>query len=1115
MLRLIFSCDTQKPTTLKMPKTKNAAVERGSPEHRDAINRVDVAVKEQGLGSVTYYEAVDDLAALQQKVDWQMTSGVLASSGVGRKLCVQFLDSRLARVPSASGEVCSWDDLKSRLVSQPVANKEDASFFLLVRFYSDGYEKLSFTKPREAWQTPSYGISRCKENIEWIDGLTLDFDSGLTVEDFQEQFSQYEYLLTSSFNHDPSQGLHKFRVLIPLKDRVGALELKRRKDALSDLFKEADVVSFALSQGFYAPSHRHGIDPVRYENSGQWFDLMALTVNEEQARNQFGVSMRVSGVGDGAELVAALMNCMPSDTEYFRELPCFKKQTYPTAIVPFLFSLGYWGRENGLDVGELRDLVFQRWGDTQYAGSFSSLLSRGSYGGLESCLGFVERVRAGVLNGVDLGFDPGEFQSAHSELLKLVAKCVKEDEPDVVEIEEATNRLQNLLLQRVREYSLRDAMRGHLVVRFEAGAGKTKQAHFILSMGLKLWGPIRDDKKPWVIDYLVPDNDLAAEVAKRLEQEVGSQFHIQHIQGRSRLCIDPKVIEAEELGHKVSSPCEGCEFFDRCPYPAQFSVPDGKHAVRVIYQGMISNKKAGLDPMESPDFYIVDEDLVTNLYAETVYGHAYDFVKTLPTDLSPSSTSKEIRDAIVVAVVSEERKLRLNKERAPSLPAVHFSKFRKGEIGVDVLRAQIAAKKKAERARPDRKSHAACRALVDDLKWSRPQAVSIREQLGGARVVVASYLRPLAARYAESPCIYLDATAERLAVERALVNSDGEGRAVDYWECNVGYSKNVTVHQDVSRSWSMASLCPRIGIERVVDEGLLRVVWDEIVRRSLIPGRKFAIISYKAVDEYISSGKVPAGCRPLKGDPSFCGAGHFGNIRGQDCFNQDGVEDLYVIGRMMVSHNVVEDHARAIYARDMDALSFEKHIVMKVVGTGVVLKVDEYRDERVQAVDNLMNAAETAQAAHRLRLIHGDTVKNLYLVTNACLPIRVNKVMEISGGRLTKVDKLTAQVRCDLIAGEFASRVGKQWKSYPKCLEAVDARMRKSVLDRAVTDLGVGLHLGFACQLKTLGRKLRQVLILGRSEEECRSEIGRQYPDDGIIAVKGAPETYKKLMIII
>jgi hypothetical protein len=415
-----------------MPKTKNAVIERGSQEHRDAINKFDAAVKASGAGSDAYNEAVDDLVALQQRVDWQMTSGVPASSGEGRKLCVQFLDSRLARVPSAAGQVCSWDDLKSRLVSQPVANKEDASFFLLVRFYSDGYEKLSFTKPKEAWQTPSYGISRCQENIEWIDGLTLDFDSGVTVEQFQEKYSKYEYLLTTSFNHDPSQDKHKFRVVIPFQQRVGALELKRRRKALAGIFEGADPASFNISQGFYTPSHPRDKTPVRVVNSGVWFDLMALEADPVREPNRLGVSMRVEGKDEASKLVAALMNCMPPDTEYLRKLPGAHEHTYVPVIVPFLSSLGYWGRENGLEEGEVCELVRQRWDDSEHVSSFYSLISKASYGGLEACLSFVDRVRKAVAGGVGLGFEDGEFKAAYDELMALMAGAVQAESVDVV-----------------------------------------------------------------------------------------------------------------------------------------------------------------------------------------------------------------------------------------------------------------------------------------------------------------------------------------------------------------------------------------------------------------------------------------------------------------------------------------------------------------------------------------------------------------------------------------------------------------------------------------------------------------------------------------------------------
>ena len=183
-----------------MPQDDKGCVQRGSSEHKKALERLNRAAKNAGNRQDEFLEAVDALRSLQGRIDWQAAEGIVESEGVGRALAVQVLDNCFCRVPSASGVFRDWKALKEGLVSRPYSAKEEADYFLLSRFYDDGFEKQSFDKNPVG--KSSFGISRCNENVQWIDGLTLDFDSGLTPDEFCDSFSGYEFLLYSSYNHD-------------------------------------------------------------------------------------------------------------------------------------------------------------------------------------------------------------------------------------------------------------------------------------------------------------------------------------------------------------------------------------------------------------------------------------------------------------------------------------------------------------------------------------------------------------------------------------------------------------------------------------------------------------------------------------------------------------------------------------------------------------------------------------------------------------------------------------------------------------------------------------------------------------------------------------------------
>lgn len=107
---------------------------------------------------------------------------------------------------------------------------------------------------------------------------------------------------------------------------------------------------------------------------------------------------------------------------------------------------------------------------------------------------------------------------------------------------------------------------------------------------------------------------------------------------------------------------------------------------------------------------------------------------------------------------------------------------------------------------------------------------------------------------------------------------------------------------------------------------------------------------------------------------------------------------------------------------------------------GLYLDKTQYVDERVRAVSDSMNTAETVQAAHRLRLIFGDEEKHLYLLTNEVLPLRVDREIVIEGlNRITKQSDLEVDVREALLAEEIVIKSGARWK----CGRSALTRLRR------------------------------------------------------------------------
>ncbi|PXA03504.1 hypothetical protein DDZ13_10995 [Coraliomargarita sinensis] len=66
----------------------------------------------------------------------------------------------------------------------------------------------------------------------------------------------------------------------------------------------------------------------------------------------------------------------------------------------------------------------------------------------------------------------------------------------------------------------------------------------------------------------------------------------------------------------------------------------------------------------------------------------------------------------------------------------------------------------------------------------------------------------------------------------------------------------------------------------------------------------------------------------------------------------------------------------------------------------------------------------------------------------------------------------------------------------------MDSRLRKRILDAVSEDPEVFGCVGIEYQLRTSGRKTREVFVLGATGEGCTEELKREFPSDEVV---GAP----------
>lgn len=91
---------------------------------------------------------------------------------------------------------------------------------------------------------PSSNGKRTQENYDKVLALELDFDSNVSIKEFQERYSKFEYYLYTTSSH--SKHNNKFRVIVPLKFPVSfrVYSDKLFLECLTIFWEGIDVSSF-------------------------------------------------------------------------------------------------------------------------------------------------------------------------------------------------------------------------------------------------------------------------------------------------------------------------------------------------------------------------------------------------------------------------------------------------------------------------------------------------------------------------------------------------------------------------------------------------------------------------------------------------------------------------------------------------------------------------------------------------------------------------------------------------------------------------------------------------------------------------------------------------------
>lgn len=122
------------------------------------------------------------------------------------------------------------------------------------------------------------GLPRCiKDNLDYITVLQIDYDDGMTIDEFVQKYKDYRFDLYTSYNYGFKPN-DRFRVMLPLAERIYMRHIcPPTRELLEETFPGVDVTCFDRCHWQVLPYVRSEDAPYRFvRNPGKLLDLFPV-----------------------------------------------------------------------------------------------------------------------------------------------------------------------------------------------------------------------------------------------------------------------------------------------------------------------------------------------------------------------------------------------------------------------------------------------------------------------------------------------------------------------------------------------------------------------------------------------------------------------------------------------------------------------------------------------------------------------------------------------------------------------------------------------------------------------------------------------------------------------
>lgn len=578
----------------------------------------------------------------------------------------------------------------------------------------------------------------------------------------------------------------------------------------------------------------------------------------------------------------------------------------------------------------------------------------------------------------------------------------------------------------------REAQKRKMALRVTMGAGKT-------TVAIEKIKALLAENPNLNIEYYVPTHDLAGEIVERFEG-IDASIHLIHVRGRNQghetgnaPCV--RYAYAQSLARQGlsvrSNACQRaddqrCEHFNDCAYFKQFRPhPFKSGAVRVFASAYLKERRP--NELPEPDLVVIDEAFLPAIIktVEVSDPRLRQLLNNASGDSLGDDLVNALRDGLPVLKKLREKGFdhaRLTELEVDTSINIRFDPNTSGERNFPA----------AQDARERFEAAEVLETLTQEMaNESRDDVERLRYDDRNFQVILVRI--ETMGIPEDAHMLFLDATADYSILNHLF--GAIEFHRVDFEQR--AYVTQVYDTQGTNHSWNTK--------EDQVDD-LVAVIGTHTEI-----GHKILCVSHKALADQLR----------MRDDlGSNVGIAHFQAIRGIDEFK--GHDSVFITGRHQAPQHAIDGLARAVWWNDETPLFHEAAAEINAPpsddlerelrgyltadpddAAGVYVR--SFRDPRIEAIHKQTREAETVQAIARLRLVHAETIKNVYLLGNLPIEIPVNRLISWNELMLNDAER-------DLLKFGNVPLTARGWREMRPDLELNEDRAKKHQKRHGIND---------------------------------------------------------------